>query len=411
MHTRFKLFYLFLLSGLNSSFAQWEEINPGNTNAAHELECVNSTHCMMCTGENSIRKTTNGLTWSASDNGILSGDQIIELEYVSEDTVYLCGFNNSNSTHVELFFRSFNGGSSWERNVVTGAGLRKLNFINGQIGFASISNKIYKTTDSGANWTVVATHSIFMKAMHFWDENLGVAVNSMEPMDRRQIFRTTNGGLSWNLVYEATIPSFFSYYFNDIEMVSATVGYAAGANGYIVKTTNGGSSWSVVGNPYDGAGTKNFMALDFRDENNGYVVGTGGSILKTTNGGNNWTDETIGIDLLVDVSIASPDVVYIASSNNYRALKNTNANLGVELLQPVALEIYPNPIKDALLIKIDKNKTHFRLSDPAGKIIHEESLINNAINKINFPDLTPGLYVYEICDQNSTLHVGKLVKN
>ena len=75
-----------------------------------------------------------------------------------------------------------------------------------------------------------------------------------------------------------------------VKFISATVGWAVGDLGTILKTTDGGTTWSSQ----KSGTTNNLRGIFFTDANNGTAVGWDGTILRTTNGGTSWTKQTSG---------------------------------------------------------------------------------------------------------------------
>jgi len=139
--------------------------------------------------------------------------------------------------------------------------------------------------------------------------NTLTAVNVINPAKailfggRSVVMRTDDGGVNWSVSYAD--PSY-----QNIEsscFVSATVGYACGDGGLVVKTTDAGSSFTVLNT----GTTENLTDIDFVDADSGYAVGANSTVIKTTNGGLTWTPITTGI--LATATINTIDVV---SANN-----------------------------------------------------------------------------------------------
>ncbi|HOQ50033.1 MAG TPA: YCF48-related protein, partial [Candidatus Kapabacteria bacterium] len=71
---------------------------------------------------------------------------------------------------------------------------------------------------------------------------------------------------------------------------SATVGFATGKAGVMIKTVDGGNTWDFVNSGTD----QELKSIFFYGQSIGYAVGSSGTIVKTTDGGNNWTALTSG---------------------------------------------------------------------------------------------------------------------
>ena len=102
-------------------------------------------------------------------------------------------------------------------------------------------------------------------------------------------FYSDDNGSNWNIVQDNV-----NAWLLDVQMTSANTGYSVGYAGNIYKTTDAGENWNqltVSGN----AGSRNYNACYFFDDNTGIVIGGNESndairtIIKTTDGGNNWS--------------------------------------------------------------------------------------------------------------------------
>ncbi|MES2587401.1 MAG: LamG-like jellyroll fold domain-containing protein [Bacteroidota bacterium] len=72
-------------------------------------------------------------------------------------------------------------------------------------------------------------------------------------------------------------------------------------------------------------------------------------------------------------------------------------------------EVYPNPVKDYLIIKNNKSENlTFVIYDELGKSIKNDKLINN---KIDFRNLSNGIYILKIFDKENEISKLKIIKN
>ncbi|HUI65798.1 MAG TPA: T9SS type A sorting domain-containing protein [Bacteroidota bacterium] len=108
-----------------------------------------------------------------------------------------------------------------------------------------------------------------------------------------------------------------------LEFVSSSTIFAAGFDGAIYRTTNGGSSWNVV---YHNLSETNFIDLiKFFDQNNGMAWGDGitqnslAACLVTTDGGTTWTNKNSiihGVSYPGGVCFAAPSYVFLCDRVN-----------------------------------------------------------------------------------------------
>jgi photosystem II stability/assembly factor-like uncharacterized protein len=191
-------------------------------------------------------------------------------------------------------------------------------------GFGRI---VYRTTDGGTTWTPTSAVSTTedLSCIEALDANTafvggggsGWAGGSVK------IYRTTNGGAGWQIVYSA--PGLGNFW-NAIRFFDAQNGIAqsdpstSGGSFLIVKTTDGGTTWTPIANP-PVANTNefgSFNCLHFFDAQNGWFGtthppflpgGNAGRVFRTTNGGTTWTGVSSGNGETVNaVRFISPTV-------------------------------------------------------------------------------------------------------
>lgn len=145
-----------------------------------------------------------------------------------------------------------------------------------------------------------------------FNANTAVAVG-----DLGTILRTTNGGSTWNVEFNAAgiVEQLYA-----VQFASDSIGWAIGETGRILKSTDGGRSWNIQdpGLPYD------LYAIDFVSETTGWVCGFQGAMLKTTNGGASWTQEnSTSNSTLYSLFFTSPSIGWAAGVTG-TIVKTTN---------------------------------------------------------------------------------------
>ncbi|WP_158800558.1 YCF48-related protein [Pedobacter sp. L105] len=131
-----------------------------------------------------------------------------------------------------------------------------------------------------------------------------------------------------------------------LSVVSDSVAWVSGSNGFIGKTTNGGKAWKWVK-------PKGYEKLDFRDieafdENNAVIVNAGSPayILRTNDGGKNWTETYKNLDSAIfldgmDFWSEKKGIIFGDPVKNHMQLlitedgglswKDASANLGMDM--------------------------------------------------------------------------------
>ena len=123
----------------------------------------------------------------------------------------------------------------------------------------------------------------YYSAMSFVDRSNGWVVG-----DSGRIFKTTDGGSSWN-PQQSGVNNFL----HCVTFTNLSHGCIGGRDNSIGLTTNGGASWTWSHPP--GESRRTFMAVSFAGDNTGWIVDNFGGILHTGDGGQSWTPQSSGI--------------------------------------------------------------------------------------------------------------------
>jgi len=183
--------------------------------------------------------------------------------------------------------------------VAGGAKQDDVFFTSKDVGYAASGPKsaIFKTTDGGATWKNVFTHTgTFFRALHFFDESHGLAGNLGPGLtssidDANVIYETKDAGATWLPVDNSKITGFPAdpgVGVCNFAAASSTHVYAVGrANGpaYLFSSSDSGATWSTID-----LTSQMSMLIDahFTSETEGIVVGQNGvtpvscTVLRTT---------------------------------------------------------------------------------------------------------------------------------
>jgi photosystem II stability/assembly factor-like uncharacterized protein len=314
-------------------------------------------------------------------------------------------FLNNNTGFISEYygkiFRTFDGGVSWDSNNINTAGNGTLFFINNSTGFLATSS-LFKTTDGGNNWSISrpGTHG----PISFVNDTLGYTVGIFTgapfnpPYSR--LYKTTNSGEDWSFVSEIDTNVFI----RSMKVINGDIIYFSDLNQHVFKTTNGGNSIGRVFN-------KGSQAMDFFDENNGYIPK-----YRTFNGGLNWVLDNFPTDDITKVKFLNRDT--IISIGYYGRILRTNDTggiissiniIGSEIL-PSSFSLhqnYPNPFNPSTRIKFEIPKgapVKLRVYDMLGREVAE--LVNEKLNagvyeyEWNGVGLPSGVYFYKLEAEN-----------
>jgi len=166
-------------------------------------------------------------------------------------------------------------------------------------------SRIYKTTDGGASWLLIATNlepKGFWDCMSFWDPTHGVVVG--DPIDGKFTIMTTIDGMTWQPVKGPSANTGEGAFAASGTCVftrgtrEAWFGTGGLGGGRVFHSQDSGQTWSVAKTPirHDSAGAGVF-SLAFSDALHGIAVGgdymkpteSTGNVAITVDGGKTWT--------------------------------------------------------------------------------------------------------------------------
>jgi hypothetical protein len=191
----------------------------------------------------------------------------------------------------------------------------------------SVGGGIFKTTDGGASWAPVDD---FMA-------NLAVSAMVMQPgtpttiyagtgegffngdgLQGAGVFKSTDGGTTWNQLASTNDPSWF--YVNRLAISPDGLAVVAATRSGIFRSTDGGSSWTQVLASFDGLG---ILDIDFHPADSSKAVASGysGNAYYSIDGGLSWTAATglvAGSFRRVEIAYApsNPAIVYASEDVN-----------------------------------------------------------------------------------------------
>jgi photosystem II stability/assembly factor-like uncharacterized protein len=183
------------------------------------------------------------------------------------------GFAVSDSS----ILKTTNGGDNWTIKLTGYYIFQKIQFLNTNTGYAcGGNNKLLKTTDSGENWNIFTPAAIYPNDMYVLNEDTIWLASMSNPTGG--VFRTTNGGISWQ--QQINLGSMNP---NHIYFYNGRLGFIGRDNFYLRRTSDGGVNWSLI------SGTGGFLDMYFVDSLTGWKT----SMQKTTNGGITWVNQEL----------------------------------------------------------------------------------------------------------------------
>jgi len=272
---------------------------------------------------------------------------VMEEEYIRiTDIDYLDSNHLMISTNIG-FFISEDGGESWSIAYSTPETASGIEYLgeNHFIGYSR--NRLY--TSLNGNDSAFVFQSQYFKASSFINESNGWVVGS-----RGSLYKTTNGGRSWQQVESESIPRKASA----ICFIGHRIGWLTTTQGQIWKTDNAGIDWELLFESEES--NIRFECITARGWNI-YAAGAG-YVLYSDNGIDFETGFEWDIERQFVTAIAEEDGVYICDWKG-RIYRRDPDGVTKPTINPLILNtftlgaIYPNPFNRIVNINFSLNQS------------------------------------------------------
>lgn len=224
-----------------------------------------------------------GAQWTPQNAGL--DTRLRGVSAVSEKVAWASGASGT-------VLRTIDGGATWlVRNPPDAIKLdfRDVDAISERVAYVlSIgpgdASRIYKTSNGGGTWQLQFTNpdpKAFFDAMAFWDANRGVAFS--DSVDGRFVIITTrNGGRTWSRVPQDALPPALP---NEGAFAASGTNVAvhgkdhvwiatgAAAKSRVLRSSDGGRTWAISDTPLASGPSSGAFSIAFRDALHGIVVG------------------------------------------------------------------------------------------------------------------------------------------
>lgn len=278
----------------------------------HVTVCLLSCFCILQTADAQLDNSH----WQYS-NPKPFGFVSYQISYADNNTALVVG-------EAGGIAKTTDGGGTWTYFAYTttnAAGeisrpvFNDVQFVNASLAYAVGNDGIMvKTVDGGTNWSLVATpfYSTQMEinTVCFTDANTGYIAGDVDATTQQAtIYKTVNGGASWQTLYTFPLPSisWLSGTIYKVRFSANGVGYVGGAAGLVYKFENGNwYDYSIT----DSTVFTNVNAVDTVY----YANGEGGTDTVETH----YSDNTFGLSQqnYRAIAVLNDTVVVLGTQNN-----------------------------------------------------------------------------------------------
>lgn len=248
----------------------FEKMNTNTTQSLTDISFINKNQGIICGSLGFLSKTNNGgKTWTHLNVG----------DNQTFMSAFMVNAQNFYTARLDLFATS-NSGATFNKNenLSVTSTIFSIKFFNPTKGLLIRSGSIFRSTDSGNNWT--ETYKLANSSnLEITSDLVAYAYGgyTSDAVDNGQILKTTDSGQTWvtTLNSDSNIIS--------VSFISDNIGYYVNNKTELHKTINGSTTWSkIVTLPVYPS------SVCFINEKIGFISTYEGKILETKDAGLNW---------------------------------------------------------------------------------------------------------------------------
>lgn len=263
------------------SAGKWESITTDGTGDFNDVFFIENTGWIV--GESGVvyKSTDKGDTWTS----IREDTDYMDIEsvwFTSESIGYIAVDAGGLFDSKGEIMKTTDGGANWSLVYSYTEAFQKISFVDANIGWAVSWGHIFKTTDAGANWVEQTSNTAYpLESISIVDAN-NVYMSTSQNTSQSGIRKTNNGGTLWEDAETGLSNDFYGLHY-----ASNTKAWGSGTVGNVFRTTDG-STWEVINSGH----SDKYVDIDFANDLKGIAVGVlEGFIIRTEDGGSTWTKD------------------------------------------------------------------------------------------------------------------------
>ncbi|MDL5045937.1 T9SS type A sorting domain-containing protein [Oscillatoria amoena NRMC-F 0135] len=276
-----------------------------------------------------------------------------------------------------------------------------MHFINKDTGVV-LAHNIFRTINGGATWDRVSNvFAQFHSNFHFVD-NKNVFFTGLTENETYKLFYSADGGMTWDTIGSQLIG------IRGLQFVSVDTGfYGSMDSGCIYKTTNRGQTWEKWYCLNDGKTPAPITSIAFVTNKIGWItIKDRLTPFKTVDGGKTFFSQELPKPtptFLSDVKIIAPNLMFLTGSLLYRSTNQGGSPLlsvqenEFARSEEIGSVVYPNPTNSSFKIKLESTSTKATVEvfDLTGRcVITNQPFLPNQDIDISY--LQSGTYLVKI---------------
>jgi len=223
---------------------------------------------------------------------------------LDENTIWICGYYGSIFGNETYVWRSIDGGNTFTHNsapIGTDTRGAQLDAFNADTALVAMDNgEVYRTTDGGTTWNMVYSYTTPLSGPWFdgcriLNDNVAIVYGDGDNNGEMHFARTDDKGATWTEIttidYLGAAYAYFTWGTGACT-VGESVWCSATSTGYdssfVFRSYDAGITWNSYRIPL--SVIPNYpRSIAFSDDNNGMIAARGGYLVASTDGGAIWT--------------------------------------------------------------------------------------------------------------------------
>jgi photosystem II stability/assembly factor-like uncharacterized protein len=369
----------------------WENLNSGMSSTIRQIGFFNSFDGFAIIGYyqtgSLIRSTDGGYTWH---NDTLIDNGPFYKMWMSGSSCYL--LNKSSQ-----MMKTTNGGEDWELIDVPTITpyYNDLQFVNENTAYMCSSEGILvKTNDGGVTWLNKSLVDEYdLRSLFFINENKGWLID----YNGKTILRTTTGGDDWTFT---TLGDVYIYQPESIFFINEDEGFVTTDEGVIFKTINGGDTWEE----FYTFPTGSYSKIYFVSETEGWYK-SGYGIYHTYDGGISWVNgQSFSNTALRSLFFLNNDKGWLGGGRGLVATYNSTVDINEFSHDFASVSVFPNPAHEDVIVNLHDESDQIndiKVFNIQGQwVLHISNLSETNSFKFNVSGLISGAYILHLTTPN-----------